>query len=58
MTQGRPEFPALDDDLRARIVRKTAETARDRYIFEDDAKAMADAPALRGGVAGAVLFLL
>lgn len=56
MTQGRPEFPALDDDLRARIVRKTAETARDRYIFEDDA--MSDAPALRGGVAGAVLFLL
>ena len=33
-------FPPLSADLTARIVEKTAETVRDKYIFVDDAKAM------------------
>ncbi|MDD4904187.1 MAG: S41 family peptidase, partial [Candidatus Bipolaricaulis sp.] len=35
-------FPALTPRLVSRIVKKTAETVRDRYIFPDDAKAMSD----------------
>ncbi|MGD9675252.1 MAG: S41 family peptidase, partial [Candidatus Bipolaricaulia bacterium] len=35
-------FPALTPRLVSRIVRKTAETVRERYIFPDDAKAMSD----------------
>jgi len=42
MAQEEREFPALDPDLRARIVRKTAETVKDKYIFEGDAKAMSE----------------
>lgn len=36
------KFPALTPRLVSRIVKKTAETVRDRYIFPDDAKAMSD----------------
>lgn len=35
-------FPALHAQLTARIVEKTAETVRDKYILADDAKAMAE----------------
>jgi retinol-binding protein 3 len=35
-------FPPLNVGLAARIVEKTAETVRDKYIFEGDAKAMSD----------------
>ncbi len=36
------QFPPLTSDLSLRIVEKTAETVRDRYVFPDDAKAMSD----------------
>lgn len=35
-------FPPLSVDLTVRIVEKTAEAVRDRYIFADDAKAMSE----------------
>lgn len=35
-------FPSLHAELTARIVEKTAETVRDKYVFADDAKAMSE----------------
>ncbi|MCK5585360.1 S41 family peptidase [Candidatus Bipolaricaulota bacterium] len=42
MTASDREFPQLDDNLRQKIVEKTAEAVKDFYVFEDDAVAMSD----------------
>ncbi len=42
MTDQAPGLPALTSDLTTRIVEKTAETVRDKYIFADDGEAMRD----------------
>jgi len=42
MANAKRAFPALNDALTRRIVEKTAEVVKGKYIFEEDAAAMAD----------------
>ncbi|TFH07808.1 MAG: peptidase [Candidatus Atribacteria bacterium] len=43
MGRAKPVYPQLDDVLRKRIIDKVSETVRECYVFEEDARRMADA---------------
>lgn len=42
MTEAQRRFPKLEPNLRRRIVEQAAKTVREKYIFEEDGRAMSD----------------